>query len=611
MAPAIPICVSQRPESSSLGTKLSRALPKSKQFHIYHISTPPIKTTALCSAPPGERDDKTYVEKHFVAVAIDIEASPKVDHHSQATEHGNGSSKQQSQVLVMGVEIFVFTTAHSSVFFVSKADSTGYLHHLKLDRLSNSPIRVVIAVFLDHLLETRKREEVQSVISLFARSQGQYLFPGSIENKSKHILDDKGLVRWWCKVLNRVLESTTHPNAKRWGTVKGYLLVPGLDKYQTRAFLPKTSHARENWILGHPLHIISHYCTEYDWVPPRCLIMRFPDDPKSRFRDELDDETQSSTGIQKTGAWNSVRDLDQFWEMMAYRQECSSGQLTGFIWMVFDPVYSSIANAPPLKPSTSSEEALSKPSSGRSTSSPKKLAPTPSVPGGAYASPLKSIAGTPVKTPKPAHAKTRKKPLTGRIVSRRPCVKTQKHQHLARLAVNSPHYYWPEDGRGKKLVDGKSYDAISKLLLRLDFATLELAINSTARWVTEVGLGEGDWCMDVVGNLATEPAPVTSKGQNRANGDFGAVNDLKGLVKRKRSDTTKDEPSATGRDEDVKELSSGLVRKKLKAESESVETFITGENTMSQKVNVLSAGLVRKKPKSQDLRVLLDDKDGI
>ncbi|GJC93019.1 H3 K56 histone acetylation protein KAT11 [Colletotrichum higginsianum] len=88
--------------------------------------------------------------------------------------------------------------------------------------------------------------------------------------------------------------------------------------------------------MGHALEKISHYTNEYDWVPARCLIPRFPDDPKSRFRDELDEETGKSKQLKTTGQWKSVKSLDTFWEMMAYRQECSSGRLTGFIWVVFD-----------------------------------------------------------------------------------------------------------------------------------------------------------------------------------------------------------------------------------------------------------------------------------
>ncbi len=57
---------------------------------------------------------------------------------------------------------------------------------------------------------------------------------------------------------------------------------------------------------------------------------------ESRFWDELDEEAASSADMKKTGNWKSVKSLDMFWEMMAYRQECSSGRMTGFIWLVFD-----------------------------------------------------------------------------------------------------------------------------------------------------------------------------------------------------------------------------------------------------------------------------------
>ncbi|KAK5240099.1 hypothetical protein LTR16_011110, partial [Cryomyces antarcticus] len=63
------------------------------------------------------------------------------------------------------------------------------------------------------------------------------------------------------------------------------------------------------------------------------------------FLDELDEELPDASSSQinvspkkrSAGQWKSVKTLEQFWEMMAYRQECSSGRLVGFIWVVFTP----------------------------------------------------------------------------------------------------------------------------------------------------------------------------------------------------------------------------------------------------------------------------------
>lgn len=573
-----------RSTSSKLATRLAAALPKSHTFYLYHVSTPPTKTTALCSAPPGEREDRTYVEKHFLAVAIDANSSGSSRRRPSLSPRSSPpsgtSSKRTSRVLVMGLEVFVYSTAYSSIFFVSKADSTGYLHLVRFPKGTPSPIREVSSAFLNHLLESRRRSSIQSVVSLFARSQAQYLFPGSIENNQKHVLDDRGLIRWWCRVLNSLLQPP-QPRGNAWGGIKGYLLVPGLDTYETRAFLPRTPEARSNWLLGHPLKLISHYHREYDWIPPSCLIPKFPDDPKSRFRDELDDETQSCTGTQTTGAWKSVRDLDQFWEMMAFRQECSSGQLTGFIWVVFDPVPSLDA----------SKEASAPPSSAATTSSRSRTTPEPSNTTnhhpGHGASPLKSITGTPVRTRSPAQpAKRKRKPLTGVIVPRKPRVKTQKRNYLAKLPVSTPFYYWPEDGRGTRLVDERGYDNISKLLLRLDFASLDLAIDSTEKWVKEVGLGES-WSVDVVGEREGASPPASAASHEAGPG----VNNLTSLVKRKRAESG----SAAGAESKTNVLGAGLLRKKPKG---AILEPPLGMEDKEPKVHVLGAGLVRKKPKS-------------
>ncbi|KAK0614485.1 histone H3-K56 acetyltransferase, partial [Immersiella caudata] len=421
-------------DNSLLG-KLASVLPQGYKFGVHHISTAPTKTEPLCSAPPGERDDKTYGESHFLTISIDPReggskrASPGAD---DAKEAG-----PRRQVLVFAIEVLIFTTAWQTTFFVSKADSTGYLQLLDLPQGTPSPIREVASTFLKYLLEHRRRKNIQSVVNLFARSQAQYLFPGSVENKGKHVLDDWGLVRWWCRVLNPLLEGS---KSKPWGSSRGYLMVPGLEVGEMRALTPKTQGSAANWIIGQPLDKISHYVAEYDWVPLRCLIPRYPDDPKSRFRDELDEE--ASKWKQDMGYWKSVKTLDQFWEMMAYRQECSSGRLTGFVWLVFD---SEAQKEDPLKQSLT----------------PSKLTDTPA-------------------------AQKKKKVLSGRIQSRPPKVKTEHRRQTTKPRPTiTPYFYWPEEGRGDRIVEESDFKRIVEHLLQLDFSTLEKATASTRRWISE------------------------------------------------------------------------------------------------------------------------------
>src|SRR5262245_42183959 len=140
-----------RPSPSSLAERLAAVLPRDRRFHVYHVSTPPTRTPALCSAPPNEHPDRTYCEKHLLTVSIDVpDGRRHCDRREDATptaapaaDAGDSSEAEPAvgEVLVLALEVFVYTTAYSSIFFVSKADSTGYLHLLGLPKGSPSPIR--------------------------------------------------------------------------------------------------------------------------------------------------------------------------------------------------------------------------------------------------------------------------------------------------------------------------------------------------------------------------------------------------------------------------------------------------------------------------------------
>lgn len=521
---------------TNLINRLRPVLPKDIPFVVHHVSTPPWKTDAIYSAPPNRRPDRTYCENHFLTVSIDI------PHSGEPSQNGTEPNKQ---VIVFGIEIFIYTTAHSTTLFVSKADSTGYLPLLNLPKGTPSPIRGVCATFIEHLVAARRRQGIPFIVSLFARSQGQYLFPGSIDHGAKRVLDDRALVRWWCRVLDPLITSPPDKGTT-WKNAKGYLIIPGLDTHETRAFVPRTTAAASSWALTHPLERISHYTREYDWVPPRCLIPRFPDDPKSRFRDELDEEAGQSGAMKVAGSWKTVKTLDMFWDMMAFRQECSSGRMTGFIWVVFDN--EAPAGAVQGEPSSAMPRAPS-PNTGR---------------------PFPPRAN---KFEKYARSKSQRKKskLKGPIQPRQPRAKTGQRSYLLKTPIRSPYYYWPVQGRGSRIINESSYKRAVEMMLRLDFSSVDKAVASSRRWTSEVGFGS-DWGQTVVG--AQEPPTLA------AGGGEDEARDVSGLVKRKRADTT--DGGA------VNVLGAGLVKKKAKAEDD------------MPPVNVLASGLVRKKPKAGD-----------
>ena len=547
-SPSAPTSKQHQQCSAALLDKLAKVLPKGYKFTVNHLSTPPTRTDALCSPPPDARPDRTYRESHFLAISIDataklsstagrsIPSSPLTPGRTL-----DNTATNSNQVLVLGLEIYVFTTAWSSTFFVSKADSTGYLSILNLPKGTPSPIREISSAFVSYLVQERRRNNVQTIISLFARAQNQYLFPGSVDNPNKHVLDDRGLVKWWCRVLDSVMQGQgTHedkifrPSNKQgdWEQMKGYLIVPGLDAYELRAFLPRTSLTSSNWVLGHPLERISHFAREYDWVPPRCLVPKFPDDPKSRFRDELDLEASKSANYEEKGLWRSIQTVEQFWDMMAYRQECSSGHITGFAWIVLEPYGWAKKNEATVVSPT--DTVISPNASFDTTTVTQPLTPpkrrdtlTGATP---KTSPLK-VSATPGSTQltpskgSPSKAKDKKRMLKGPIRSRMPRVKRHARNYVPDIPVTTSYYYWPPEGRGTRIVAEADYKRSVDLLTKLDFETLELATTSTRRWINEVGGGQ-KWASEVVGRRHIDAAAIAPAAV--------AINNMTNLVRKKQ-----------------------------------------------------------------------------
>ncbi|KAK6858026.1 hypothetical protein PG995_005725 [Apiospora arundinis] len=124
---------------NALIDQLAQVLPEKTKFAVHHLSTPPTLTEPLNNPPalPTEPNKdgaessgasevrarkplKTYCEKHFLAVSIE---------HPESKE----------QLLVLALEVYLYTTSFSTVIFVSKADSTGYLNLLKLPQGTPRP----------------------------------------------------------------------------------------------------------------------------------------------------------------------------------------------------------------------------------------------------------------------------------------------------------------------------------------------------------------------------------------------------------------------------------------------------------------------------------------
>ncbi|KAI4098666.1 MAG: hypothetical protein L6R37_006359 [Teloschistes peruensis] len=525
------------PNSPTLPSKLAASLPSPHKFTIHHLSTPPTPSPAIYSAPPAQVPEKTKCESHFLSVS--------------APHNG-------SQVQLFALEVLIYTTTTLITIFVSKADSTGYIHLLKLPKGTPSPLRTISSIFLSHLVESHQRKDRQLVVSLFARAQDQYLFPGSIENSGKHVLDDRGLVKWWCRVLEPVLQPSSHDEKNTTSTVKAYLRVPGCDLHEHLSFFPP--HVRSSPTLRaqwHPSRDPLLLLNRPPNAPERCLIPRFPDDPKSRFVDELDEELtepppdpkkhkESPSKGKRPGKWRSVRSLEEFWEMMAFRQECSSGRLVGFLWAVFTPEGLATSSAPP-KLDFAQKPSLPPPSTTATEKSQQPLASS---------------------SPPTSSSSSTKDPTV-----------VQSNSETAFL-----------DRHGGVTLPQKHYTRCISLLLHLDYATLAIAAESSMRWIEDVGIcaGREGWGWDVVGQM--KGAGLLGLEGAMGGGEVGGRKEGMGEV-------------GTGVEAGgANVLDAGLVRKKKRAgdgEGDAGSAIGAEGRAMDGDtvVNVLSTGLVRKKPK--------------
>ncbi|KAJ9240296.1 hypothetical protein DTO169E5_4084 [Paecilomyces variotii] len=547
-----------------LGDLLAEVLPKDVGITVRHVSTTPTQCDAIFSAPPGDEPEVTYRESHFLTISI------KPDEN------------ECREILVFGMEVLVYSTDRLTTLFVSKADSTGYLHLLKAPP-KLSLLRTISTTFLSYLVKTRQRPGIRLVLSLFARAQNQYLFPGSIDNSGKHILDDRGLIKWWCRAFDPILrehepESSSKDKAILDQTVESakssataYLIVPGCDKFETRAFFPPTAKTddpnRPRWVNSYPLHQI---CMNPE-APPRCLVPRFPDDPKARFLEDLDDELPTSTDAgnssETAGQWRSVKSLSQFWELMAFRQECSAGRLVGFLWLVVNPP--GLINSDDMaghQTRTSADGVLL--STTLPTGEASETIVNPSAPSGATQEALEN--------PVPPESTEDKDKLSAAI----PQLPNVSESIPPSNCTGGTHaFHWPEAGRGHVVLSDRDYKTANDCLIDQDFETQELAVASTKTWVDKVAslADELIWGERVVGKKSINEGS-SSQSETANLMDIGLV--------RKRKKEAKDDNTAAKTASDA-------------AGPEAAD--ITSKPDGSQPsgtVNVLNANFIRKKKKT-------------
>ena len=557
---------SVQPESThrSLREIMQATLHANFQCRVRYVHTPPKACEPLFSPLPSAEPERTRLASHFLTVSVPISCITTTNVESEINGHGSADD-----VLIFAVEVLVYSTQRLTTMFVSKADSTGYL-----PRQKPSSIKTITSTFLEWLAERQRRKypERKLVISLFARAQSQYLFPASVENAKKHVLDDRQLIKWWARVLDPLFPKESELPASTVAqktNYRGYITVPSYDNKEViRLFRPPYSHSSsvsQHWIGGNPLRELAEARELPEHAPVRSLLPRFPDDPKARFMQDLDDEvglmedagpmTTTSPSKRKSGRWKSIHDLDRFWEAMEFRQECSSGRVVGFLWLVISTKESALpdsrsvyASQTDLGSSFSQESVVSTVSS--ELPEPEECS--------------SSVSGSPKKA--------KRKPLRGPIVARQPRLKGGSSS----LSVTSE-----PNGTAKAAEEGVSltkegYDKAMHTLLNLDFGDEQAAVRSTTKWVADVcsiaGVKEATWTMYVTGTAKTDEV-----GEHQSSDRNPQVNNIGGMTRKKRK------PEDTG----------GMESNEITTASVELAKV-----PMVPVVNSLGVGLVRKKPKT-------------
>lgn len=282
-------------------------LPGTREFHLHVLVTGRRKDNSLY--PFAKPRPRTYLQDILVLLSEE--------------RAGEGGRK-----FVTGLEAHVYTvpSTDSGILYISKVDTTGQAG-------TPSPTYTLVRAFMGYFGDpgTGAVGVKNLWVHLFARAQGQYLFPNSAEYVGKRPLSDVKLCGWWKRMFGDVEEEIRNKGTAT--MTRLYYVLPGYGEAEAVQLLMGDGSAAKTseWKYGHP------YSQKEIGLP--CggegslghYIPSFEDDPKTRFLEELAltgtgrkrkrGETEGELG--KVGA-------EEFWERMSFRQECVSGAVTGF-----------------------------------------------------------------------------------------------------------------------------------------------------------------------------------------------------------------------------------------------------------------------------------------
>lgn len=351
--------------------------PGTHKYTVQVLRSQPRRSYALF---PHASNPKTKIWQEEVLVVLSEELKlpaplPPAEPSASTSEPSEPPPEKDATtaslpIVALEASLYAIPSTSTTLLYISKIDTSG---------LSSSPsaARTLVSSFLSFHLLHPPHGTTRLRVHVFARAQGQYLFPGSVDNKEKRVLDDKGLLRWWKGCIALAASAEGVQNAKL------YYLVPGLSFTESLPYLPSTPSPA--WIYSHPYNNPSPLfpapsspslsSTSAPPTPPLLtdLIPTFPDDPKSRYLHSLtssslppsgtsgdyDDRVASLTSTvfatgsslshqlqreelerertrERARVLGSCAGVEEWWEGMAWRQECCSGTLVGFFGIVSD-----------------------------------------------------------------------------------------------------------------------------------------------------------------------------------------------------------------------------------------------------------------------------------
>ena len=419
-------------------------LPNPYDLHLTVITSKLQRTSSLF--PHTIRPPRCYERQYLVTLgaAIPVDSSKPAQpadvpdvlpSHTQSPPHpsnrSNGHESTNPQqgkpenrvVLLSAIHAYLYTMPkeHNSILYISKVDSSGYLPSSS----SRLPVtRTLVSSFIGyHLLPNLRPPGDRLLVQLFARSQGQYLFANSSQNPNKKVSGGLALCGWWKAVYEDVARtfSDDGPSDTSDDLAGSMPAASGSRATVKLLYLLPSYTAEEATGMLRPPRIPLPPGLAWSYEPPSpsksgtesstfltSAIPSFPDDPKTRFLDELvsdadarvqstqpssstatssnslgpsssitlvDDQIGHSSGpdaaqepkhngagskvattqptqaqtirakererdeAQRTAAEGALGRVSarEFWERMGFRQECASGDVTGFFSLEVGP----------------------------------------------------------------------------------------------------------------------------------------------------------------------------------------------------------------------------------------------------------------------------------